>query len=300
MMNKWTTGALAGVAMSAFIADEAAARCDVTVTNVAANGTISVQRDVYIYDSRSSQWSGSFQYQADLTSAQSQGAAQLTEYFLNKNGRDGTARATSGVSHVTQQVVDRICAQAFGSVTIPQVRIPEPPVREVTPPPVREVTPPVRREVTPPARVYHAPTESLRPQARPTCGVQPVVVIEIPCDCDLISSQAAELERIIETNLGIEVSIYQDWSENGSNYMRVGVQDIGAQGGTINNNLTDANSDRFRSTAAGDLVSIEPGAEFQGIVAYLTEELGEIGYQMPTADAPAASAAHTARLCTPS
>lgn len=322
--RQWTTGALSAIALTAY-ANDAAARCQAEITNVTTGG-YTVQYDFTI--SGEPRISGEIEArlnadtafrtvthpQGQVTATNANGAVSLS--YNDRHG-SGSTQVSSGelrrlISDYRSGGSDlynlarQLCQRAKDGTNVPTVtRTVEPPRVEtprVQPPRVQ----PPRIQTPPPVRESFAPTGPVPiPQARPSCGVQPVVVLEIPCDCEILTTQAAVLERIIEESLGIEVSIYQDWTENSPNdgYIRVGVQDLSAQGGTIHNNLTDENSDRFRSTEDGNLVNIEPGADFQQVYTYLMEELAAIGYEVnaPAAEtaAPAAAPTLSGQVCTP-
>lgn len=296
--NKAITGALAGAAMLA-MTGAAQARCEIEITDIAPNGNITAITDVYVNGRLSSQWSGNHTYHRDLSANERRAIPQLEEYFQGRgdngahvaNRYDGRAAATGSVSQVTQRVVDNICERAFNGIRWPGVRIPEPPTREVTPP-VRHVTPPVR---------HYAPETSPRPVPRPeticdAAEVQPIVIIEIPCDCNGTRAKAEELGNLIRQYLpDVDVAIMEETvrgtAPEGQQF-RVSIQDTLAENG-VEFDLVDANSDRFRITDDGSVVSIEDGANYQPVTEYIAEELRAVGYELPSA-APATPAANAA------
>lgn len=146
-----------------------------------------------------------------------------------------------------------LCATARNETRVPTITrevTPTPVVRTPTPAPVREPATVVRTPAPAP-REYFAPETSPRPEARPEMcqaeEVQPAVVIEVGCDCEVAEEYARQIEASLNTHLPeVDVVINEEGAfidEDGPITLEISVQN-GADG-IITTSLNDENSATF-------------------------------------------------------
>jgi hypothetical protein len=257
-MKKVMKYALTGAAMSA-MTTAAAARCEVEIMDINPNGTITVQQDVYVNNSIDRRLSGTGTYQRNLSEAEQRAIPQLEAFFAGKGDNGAQIRGqqdgvgTDRGSGSNERRAERACNRAFNSISWPTVRIPETP-RVVTPPSVSKPRP----KPAPAPRVYvpTPPETSLRPpQICKAENVQPVIVIQTECDCDVSQEIAEAVRAQIESDpqyADIDVVITEGDSFVDSGPVEIAISVQNEATGTVQTHITDENGALFSLVGVDD------------------------------------------------
>lgn len=295
-------GALAGAALMAF-GQAADARCTAELTAVTTGG-YTVTYDVHVtrhsdianeIEARLNA-NGAFRtathpagYVTDINpngtvsvpSTRESRTRRFNEFRFNQLIRDHRAGGND-----LYNIVRELCAEARDAIRVPttrqEVRREPAPQQTRQPAPARAPAPaPARAPASAPEPYVspYAPEASLRPEARPeiceAADVQPIMVIEVPCDCEDAHRLAANLNDAYEERLGIDVIIDEEDAfviEDGIN-LRISIQNTGE---TFTTELDNDNSRLFRLTEDGDLLN--PNDPTLSMVDYTIARLQAMEY----------------------